>query len=355
MRIEARGITLGGIVLVGFVLASCEGRDRNAPSAPTAPLVTTPLVTRLEVIAPGSIAPGESVQLTANAIRSDNSIENVTSQAQWLSSDSRVLHISSTGSATGIANGEAVITARYQNRGASTRTLVLPPGTYRLNGRVSDGGFALSGVTLTIGDKTTVTSAGGTYTFYGVSGRVSLHAQRDGYLNKVEEIEVVANRTFDFEMAGARPRPDFQGAYTLTVGGASCPASFVASAATRTYVANATQVGSRLTLTLSGADFIITAGRGNHFDGFVDTNDSVTFTIGDVAYYYYYGQYDVVERFSDTVALIVAGTATVRPSPSGLSGTLIGSIRLAQGITAPFTRLQATCTAANHRFEMVRR
>jgi Bacterial Ig-like domain (group 2) len=356
MQIPSRSVAFAGTILLGIVLASCDGKERSSqPTSPSPLTPAAPLITRLAVIVPDSIPPGESVQLTANAIRSDNSVENVTAQAQWSSSNMRVIEVSSTGIAKAVAVGEAFVNARYQSHGATARTLVLPAGTFRLTGTVTESGFGLSGVTLTAGDQTTVTNAVGGYVFYGVGGHVVIHAQRDGYFNKLVEVDVLENRSFDFDMVASRQRMDLRGDYMLTIGGGVCPPTFTPAASVRTYSANVTQDGARVTVTLGGADFIITRGRGNHFDGFLDPGDNLTFAIGDVGYYYYYGQYDIVERFGETSALIVSGHATARPSSSGVSGTMTGSIMLAQGTTTPFNRIQSSCSAANHRFEMVRR
>jgi hypothetical protein len=100
---------------------------------------------RVELTAPGSIALGESVQLTATAVGSDGSVENVTTLAQWTSSDSEVLEISATGVGKAIARGEAVVTVRYSSRSATARTFVLPAGTYPLDGAVTDSSIGIAG------------------------------------------------------------------------------------------------------------------------------------------------------------------------------------------------------------------
>ena len=50
---------------------------------------------------------------------------------------------------------------------------------------------------------------------------------------------------------------------------------------TRTYDATVTQDGPRLTVALSGADFLVIRGRGDAFTGFVDAGNRVTFPIGN--------------------------------------------------------------------------
>ena len=59
------------------VFASCD----KSPTSPRPPEqgrstpVTTVTTVRIELVAPSEIAPGESVQLTANAIKSNGSVE----------------------------------------------------------------------------------------------------------------------------------------------------------------------------------------------------------------------------------------------------------------------------------------
>jgi hypothetical protein len=349
------------IILAALPLASCGSKEETSPQPPTSPtpVAPAPVLVRLELLAPDTIAPGESVRLTVNATASDGSVENVTAQAQWTSSNAGVLEISSTGIATAKARGEAFISARYQQRAASTRVLMLPAGTYRLGGRVTDMGFGIAGATVTViggvGEgQTAITTGDGSYVLFGASGHERLQAKGSGYLNRIEEIDVTAHRVFDFEMVAERERPDLRGSYTLVVGGGTCPGAFPSAASTRSYGATVTQNGGRITVALTDASFIVTRGRGDRFDGFIDANDRVTFTIGNGGYYFY-GESDIVERFTDTTVLLVDGIVTAHFSPIGIAGTLTGSIRLAEGTAAPFTRIQSTCAAANHRFEMVRR
>ncbi|MEO5896723.1 MAG: carboxypeptidase-like regulatory domain-containing protein, partial [Vicinamibacterales bacterium] len=314
---------------------------------------------RVELAAPGSIAPGESVQLTATAVKSDNSVENVTALAQWTSSDRAVLEISSTGVAKTIARGEAVVTARYLFRSATTRTFVLPAGTYRLNGTVTDSGVGIAGVTVTVignvGEElTTITDGQGMYVLYGVRDRVRLQAKAPGYHNRIEEIDVADHRTFNFGIVPERQRTDLRGNYTLTIARTACPGSPLPE--TRSYDAAVAQDGARLTVTLSGADFIITGGRSNAFSGVIDAGDRLTFTIGDAEDgYYYYGRQLLVERFSATRVLIINGKVTAVLSPTGISGTLDGNLLLAIGTNAQFFQVQATCRGTAHGFEMIRR
>jgi len=358
MTMKTASLAVGASIVIALGIVSCESRKQTTPQSPTQPAPVTAGLARVELIAPGSIAPADSVQLTANAVKSDNSVEDVTGQAQWFSSNRRVVEVSASGTAKGVAPGETIISVSYQSRGASAHTFVLPTGTYRLAGRVSEGNLGLSGVTITViggvGEGlSTVTDGTGAYTLLGVRDRVRLQAKLGGYFNRIEEVDVTDHRTFNFEMVPERLRTDVRGNYRLTIAGAACSDSLPQ---TRTYDATVSQDGSQLTVALTGADFILTQGRGNRFSGTIDAGDRITFSIGNASFYYYYlGQYDLVERISDTDALIVYGIVTARPSSTGISGTLNGELLLTQGIVAPFTRIQMRCYSAAHRFEMVRR
>jgi hypothetical protein len=359
-------LAIGATMLVAIGVASCDSRERTPvqPSTGPSPVTPVPGLVRVELIAPGSIAPGDSVQLTANAAKSDNSVENVSGQAEWISSDPRVVEISSTGVAKGITGGEAVIRVSYGGRSSSTRTFVLPAGTYRLSGTVTDSGLVVVGATVAViggvGDGlSTITDGNGTYALYGVRDRVRLHAKVDGYFNRIEEIDVTDHRTFNFEMIPDHQRPDLPGRYTLNIVRTACLSGKGAPPETRSYEATVAQDGPRLTVTLSGADFIVTAGRGNAFTGVLDGSNRVTFAIGDPIYYYEYynfGHYDVIERISNTSALLISGKVTAGLSSRGISGTLNGAFMVTQAAVPPAsTRIQAYCYGTAHRFEMVRR
>ncbi|HXG70493.1 MAG TPA: carboxypeptidase-like regulatory domain-containing protein [Gemmatimonadaceae bacterium] len=352
-----RHFAVAAVLGLGLVFASC---DKNRPS-PTGPLIVTPA--RLELIAPAEIAPGESVQLTVNAIRADGSVENVSSQAQWTPTTSEIVQVSSTGLATGKNLGEQAVSARFFGLWTGARILVVPKGTFRLSGNVRESGVAIANVTLTVisgvGEGlTTKSRSDGFYALYGVSGPVRVDAKKDGYLTGTQRLDVTAHRTYDFDMAPERPRNDYRGTYTLTISAPSCrftSGTFPDAARRRVYTANVTQEGPRLTVTLSDADFIVTNGRGNSFVGFVDTTDVITFSLSDrdFDYYYSYLDYDIAERF-DAGALLVGGIASARGTATAISGTLRGSIQIASR-PAPYGPFVSACHSDKHGFEMVRR
>ena len=116
------------------------------------------------------------------------------------------------------------------------------------------------------------------------------------------------------------------------------------------------QSGPRLTVRLSGADFIVTNGRGDHFSGAILGDDRVTFAVGDAYYYYYYfGQFGVVERFSPSEAFVIGGIITAQSRATTITGVLNGTLALARKQTAPFVPFATSCYSNEHRFEMLRR
>ena len=176
MTIRSRYVALCVAIGLAFVFASCD-KSPTSPRPQEQGSSSTATTVRLELVAPSEIAPGESVQLTANAIKSDGSVENVSSQAQWTPMDSHVVQLSSTGLATGKNRGEQVVSARFGGRSAEARLFVLPKGTFRLAGTVQENGFALANVALTVTSGvgqglTTLSDVDGAYALYGVSGPV---------------------------------------------------------------------------------------------------------------------------------------------------------------------------------------
>jgi hypothetical protein len=76
-----------------------------------------------------AVPTGTQYQLSAVAGFSDGSTQDVTSQATWTTSDSRVAIVTGTGLVTPVANGSALITASYQNVSGSMALTVAAPST----------------------------------------------------------------------------------------------------------------------------------------------------------------------------------------------------------------------------------
>jgi hypothetical protein len=362
MPIRSRYVEVSAAIGLVLVFASCD-KSPTSPRPSDQSSSSTATTVRLELVAPSEIAPGESVQLTANAIKSDGSVENVSSQSQW-TTGAEVVQLSSTGLATGKNRGEQVVSARFSGRSAEARIFVLPKGTFRLGGTVQESGFGLATVALTVTSGvgeglTALSGVDGAYAFYGVSGPVRIQLKKEGYLNSTQLIDVTAHSTHDFSMDPERPRQDYRGTYALTITAASeCRSSsglLPDEARRRVYTANVAQDGGRLTVALTGADFIVTNGNGNRFFGFLDSTDTITFPIGDPYYFAYYDEhYQIVERFQGG-ALIVVGNVTARGERGLIAGMMAGAILTSTRTSPLFHPYTGSCYAQTHRFEMVRR
>jgi hypothetical protein len=88
-----------------------------------------------------SVDIGGTTQLTATAEYSDGSSENLSSNVTWSSTDARVVSVSGSGAASGIATGNVVITARYQGQTGSA-TLASSIGNIQWSGplTITQGG-----------------------------------------------------------------------------------------------------------------------------------------------------------------------------------------------------------------------
>ena len=287
----------GVVSTIGVLLLylSCDS-DRSSPlprpgEPPTPP---APVVVRLEIVGPSEIAPGETVQLIANAIKSDGSVEDVTSQSLFSPNASPVLELTVRGLATGKANGQVFVNARFGTRNAGKTILVLPTGTFRLSGTIRESGFGIDGVTVSVtsgtgAGLTTTSGFTGSYVLFGVKGLVRIEMRKNGYLNLVQQLDVTEHRTHDVEIVAERARTDFRGAYTLAIVAGSALAGAVSQPRHGAGIHRQRRAG-RPTPDgdAGGCGFIVTNGRGRGFTGFLGVSNDIRFDLGNAFYYYYY-------------------------------------------------------------------
>lgn len=358
-----RWLTSGTAIISALLIVSCEN-DSPAQPTPLPPLPPPPVsLARVDIRAPAAVDLQQSTQLTATAVRSDGSSEDVTSQAQWSSSNSSTIRVSASGEATALRAGEVTISARFQNRTGTTALAALPPGTFKLSGTVTEEGRPLDLVTVSVvsgvgAGLATVSGNGGRYSLFGVAGHVSLQAKRDGYRNLNQDFDVAGHTTHNVEMLPVRERVRVAGTYTLTIT-ANCDSSgfkLPESVRRRSYTATVQQDGPDLAMTLSDADLVISSEGRNRFEGSLDVADNVSFDFGSYFfsyyYYYYYAPISVtglVERVSPTTMLLISGSVRARASSSSIIGNLNGAVILREGTTTGY------CGSGFHTFEMRRR
>jgi hypothetical protein len=327
-------------LVAGALVAACHDPESRIPTSPSAPSINT-----IDIGGPASVPPGQSVQLVANAHMSDGSVKTVTSGTTitWRNLDPGLLQISQTGLVTaGQGRGEALITVDVKvgttTRHASRSQLVLPTGTFRLVGTVKEDDSpspAVIGarVEVTGGDPFTVTDTGGQYRLYGVPASADIQVSGAGYTTFVRHVTLSTNSTENFLLQLNGPRLGLNGNYTLAIDVTDCSGSQALSAGLRhrTYDASVTQSGSTIDVLLTEPRFRLNSlARGNRFSGHA-LGGGATFTLDwyDSYYYPYYGPGSyptLAESLPDGTFLVAAGNALVSGTPTGLSGTLVGSV-----------------------------
>ena len=358
IAIQARKLTAPVALGLALAIASCGSPAAPAP-APGAATVG------LEVIAPPTIEPGQTVKLTARATKDDGSIEDVSSSVQWSVENSSIVQITGAGMAFGKTRGETVVSVSGDRaRSPGARIHVLPNGTFGVRGVLSDSGVGVENAHITVisgigTGLTMMTRFGGSFALYGVAGPVQIEVRKTGYSTILRNLDVGAHTTMDFVMEPERPRPDVTGTYALTISATQCAITngvLPEEARRRVYTARVEQNDGRLAVTLSDADLIVTKGNGNRFFGFLDPDGSAVFYIGFGELYYgdYLGHFDIVERLG-TTTFFASGTAVMAQRPDGLFGHLSGMVGTSSRTTAPFVPSNSECSAKAHGFDMVRR
>jgi len=359
----SRHVRAVSLMTVGLLASAC-GSDHGSllagPVQPHRPPPSSPAaIVRLEIGAPSRIAPGESVQLTATFVKSDGSREDAGDRVGWLV-NLPVLIVGHGGLARGVLPGEAVVTAVFESLAAATRVLVLPPGTFNLSGVVTEGGFGIGNVTLTIlsgGDVTAQTQPDGRYAIHGVTGTVHARARKSGYMDRTATVVVGDHVSLDFEL-----EPDLSttsGVYTLTVTAGSCDSgvwTLPAVARSRTYIAHVVEEPDPrgwMRATLGEADFVTVGNNGNRVEGLRDRQDQVRISFPEVESDYGFSEYALLERLGPDIALAIVGQVDATRTPWTLEGRLLGSLLLIRN--PPHGRVEARCDSSSHDFEMRRR
>jgi carboxypeptidase family protein/Big-like domain-containing protein len=344
--------TLACLAIATGWVAGCE--NQKTPTAPTAPTVSAgPSLTALTVKGNATLtAPGQTTQLTLEATLSDGSKKDVTSTAQWSTTNSSVVVVSPTGLASASGFGRASVIGSAAGRGSPSFVMtVLPEGTYILSGRVTEAGdLPLAGVRVeTIGGpmsgRVAMTSGfSGDYAFNGVSGVLQIRATKDGYQPATQNVSQDTEHV-NVELAPTVPYASLGGVYSLTFT-ASPSCTLPDDAVTRTYTATIDQRGAPLTIFLSDARFL-TSGQvtSNQFFGRVLGN-VVSFTL--LTYYCpdYVGC--VTEKLADTRYLSLTGTAKAVATVSGMSAVFAGAVSVTNSPDGRESQPIAACSASDH-------
>jgi Big-like domain-containing protein len=332
--------TLAGLVAAFAVATLSCGSTSPSPTG-------SAYQTGLTLVAPATIAPGSTVQLSARAMYSDGTNRDVTAQAQWHSSDTSVLTISATGLASALTDGN--VTVSVVHLGTTTQAItVVPTGTFELSGEVTWFGLPVDGavvqVTAGTGTGLSTTTLAGAFKLFGVAGPIQLRVSKTDLVTNTQTVTVSSNTANLFvALASSTPPPDFSGTYALAIT-ADPTCTLPSEAHERTYVASVQQSGADLTVQLSGATF--EPGQ-NSIQGTLAPEGGATFDLHDFSSFYYYIEDSssyLAELLPDGSVYVAIGTMAVTPSGSNLVGSLNGTIKVVPGPITP----AAQCTSANH-------
>jgi hypothetical protein len=340
---RANAVITAGTIVAGLVWLSSSSCHQG-PTGPsdTGMALWRTGITRLQIEGPRVVAPGDRVRFTAIATLLDVSTRDVSAEAAWLSTRSSVLSVGPGGAATAIQAGDTHLSVQVGVTIATMEVIVVPKGTYRLVGRVSEAGTASAPVAAArievaggpSAGLSTETDEDGRYGLYGVAGETQLRVTRPGYAPLVRNLVVADHQVLDLDLALLRPREDFSGRYALTLAAAeTCRPQLPAEAWIRHYAAELVQNVAELDVKLAGATFVLNGqSKGGGFRGRIEA-DYLVFQLDEYqtrgSYSYYYRQYPhVVEQIGASTYLVAAGTAVLTGSPQRLDGTLNGVVEI---------------------------
>ena len=339
-------------LLVALVLLSATGGCDKSPTSPSGGNVV-----QLSISGPDTVAPGAQAQYTVT-VSPQNGARDGTVTASWTTSNPAVATIDQTGRVTGQGNGEVVIRAAFASTSSTKGIMVLPPGTFRVKGRIVDEFTnqdvrsaevrirAASGL-----DMRMTTGAGGDFVFYGVPSDAELEVTTSGYARYTEVLQLRENATLQIRLKRDPSLPQVAGAYTLTVTSGTCASvsgrpALRSDLQSRTYGAAVTQSTNNLTVVLSNAEFYRGANTSNTFRAYLDRGVMNFYLYGPDNYYYeYYLPYsvsDVIERLSDGTFLITSGYGPLAATGSGFRTTITGG--LWHRATVPNGTILGMCT-----------
>jgi hypothetical protein len=190
--------TLGGLV------SACGGDSPTRPGRAHLPSGSAS-PTRVELMAPESVTPGETLRVTLLAYHADGSIRDVTRDATYTSSNTNVLEWRTAGRITAHAAGEASVSATYSTLRDVRLMFAMPLGTFRLTGVVTNGGSGVDGAEVTVlsgagAGLTAVTTSAGQYRIYGVGGDTRVQVRKRDFAPNAQTIDIGEHSYLNFEL-----------------------------------------------------------------------------------------------------------------------------------------------------------
>jgi hypothetical protein len=194
------------LVLLTGLLAACN------PSSPTSPLQNLPsgradiVISGIQIMGPQTLAPAESAQFRLIATMSDGMARDLTNDASWSTITEGLVAVSPQGLVTGRQTGDGAIAASIEGHRPVREVIVVPRGTYRLDGTVMEPGHsALPAALVEIIPRTgpgqsTYTNSAGAYKVHGVSGEIELRVTMEGYTTYSKRLDVAFHQSHSVEL-----------------------------------------------------------------------------------------------------------------------------------------------------------
>jgi hypothetical protein len=355
------------MIALAVISAACDKPPLLAPSNLPHPNLSRTV--RLEISGPSEMAPASTTKFQAMAHLDDGSSHDVTDKVSWASLNTGALTVNGGVVTASPQPGEGQIRVVLHPHIVAHTVIVVPPGTYRLTGVVTESGsngYGVSGarvdVVSTAGTVGAVT-AGGQYRIYGVAGATRVSVTKAGYEVRELSMNVIAHERLDVELPPSTTRPSVGGSYAVTIAAAeACRDQLPPELMSRRYSATVTQSGPRVTVILDGATFAAGIGRPqNRFSGSVESGDlelqlndfdeDPSCSFGPTHECYVLGE--VLEHITELNYFNPTGKASIPLGAPVLSGALRGTLyarRLNAGKFPP----TASCTSEAHRIEMRR-
>ena len=336
-------IAIASVVIVVAVLPSCGS---NSPTNPSH-------LISVRLIGASTIAPGASAQFSLLAVFSPNSTTDVSTTAQWHSSDTSILTVSPAGLASAIRSGDVTVSATYGGFPSSLAVVVVPAGTFRLSGEVAGFAVALGGasVQVTAGVGTglsTSTDSSGLYRLYGVAGPIQVTVSKDAYVTDTRAVNVTGNSNYlDFDLAPVNAPRSVAGSYTFIItADPACASTGTGAlpdiARSRQYMATITETEGQLQVTLSGGQLVPYM---NGFFGTLAADGGITFDVTG----YYYNTPAVAEVLAGTGQVyVLQGLITATRSSNDIVGAFKGTILVRTGTNPTGGTIVGVCNSAHH-------
>jgi hypothetical protein len=354
--------------LLMLSVAACAAACSDSPTNPSPgvvvdptrvpPASTEPVVSWTEIDGPEVVPVGQTVPFTLRARMSDGTFRDVTSSADWSAWPDHV-SVAGPGIVGGRTSGDAELTAQFQGNRATRQLIVVPAGTYRLIGRVTEEGFpdgGVVGVTVAVtsgtgaGQLTAVTDLFGSYRLYGLAGPTTLRMMKSGYEPVDQDLVVEGHAQFESRMRLLTPRADVAGTYTIAITAAPACGVGLGSGALpddarrRTYRAIVEQNGPTLSVKVSGEGLI---DGPSEFGGWVEPH-RIVFDLN----WNGWQPHPIRERLAPSRWFLVDGVGVVLRSAEGLSGTFGGQLMVTE--SSESAAAIASCTSADHGFVLTR-